>query len=55
MLKKIISLILSIILILLLNNYSQAASANIQCNNTAYVNSPITISVSGSAVQWNLY
>lgn len=52
--KKIFSLIFSIVLIFTLKNYSNAASATIQCNDTAKVNTPITISVSGSAVQWNL-
>lgn len=32
----------------------EAASASISCGSSATVNSPITISVSGSAVQWNL-
>lgn len=54
MTKKIFSLIIAIILLFTLKNYSNAATATIQCNDTAKVNTPITISVSGSAVQWNL-
>ena len=54
MLKKIFSVILSIALLFILENYSNAASATIQCSSEAKVNSPVTISVSGSAVQWNL-
>lgn len=55
MLKKIFSVILSIALLFILENYSNAASATIQCSSEAKVNSPVTISVSGSAVQWNLH
>ena len=54
MLKKIFSVILSIALLFILENYSNAASATIQCSSEAKVNSPVTISVSGSAVQWKL-
>ena len=53
--KKICSVILSIALLFVLKNYSNAANATIQCSNEAKVNSPLTISVSGSAVQWNLH
>lgn len=52
--KKIISIFFVIALIFTLKNYSNAASAGIQCNNTATVNKPISITVTGSAVQWNL-
>ena len=52
--KKIISVVLTVLLILAINNYSKAATASIQCSETAEVNNPITISVTGSAVQWNL-
>lgn len=52
--KKIISIFFVIALIFALKNYSNAASAGIQCNNTATVNKPISITVTGSAVQWNL-
>lgn len=52
--KKIFSIIFAIFLIFAINNYCKAASASIQCNNTAEINKTITISVSGSAVQWNL-
>ena len=55
MTKKIFSVILSISLIFILRSCSNAASASIQCSDTVNVNTPITISVSGSAVQWNLY
>ncbi|OKZ74229.1 MAG: hypothetical protein BHW00_05355 [Clostridium sp. 26_22] len=53
--KKIFSVILSIALLFVLKNYSNAANATIQCSSEAKVNSPLTISVSGSAVQWNLH
>ena len=53
--KKIFSVILSIALLFVLKNYSNAANAIIQCSSEAKVNSPLTISVSGSAVQWNLH
>lgn len=53
--KKIFSVILSIALLFILKNYSNAANAAIQCSSEAKVNSPLTISVSGSAVQWNLH
>ncbi len=52
--KKIISIFFAIALIFTLKNYSNAANAGIQCNNTATVNKPISITVTGSAVQWNL-
>lgn len=52
--KKIISAIFAILLIFTINNYSKAATASIQCSSTVEVNTPITISVTGSAVQWNL-
>ncbi len=53
--KRIFSVIFAIFLIFAINNYCKAATASIQCNNTAEINKTITISVSGSAVQWNLY
>lgn len=52
--KKIISVFFAILLIFTINNYSKAATASIQCSSSAEVNTPITISVTGSAVQWNL-
>lgn len=52
--KKIISVIFAILLIFMINNYSKAANASIQCSTTVEVNTPIAISVTGSAVQWNL-
>ena len=52
--KKIYGFILSIILIFAINNYSNAASASIQCSSTGNVNSPMAISVTGSGAQWNL-
>lgn len=52
--KEIISAIFAILLIFAINNYSRAATASIQCSSTVEVNTPITISVTGSAVQWNL-
>ena len=52
--KKIISVFFAFILIFILKNYSNAANANIQCNNTATVNKPFSVTVTGSGVQWNL-
>ena len=52
--KQIISLFFTVALIFTLKTYSNAASASIQCNGTATVNNPITITVTGSGVQWNL-
>lgn len=52
--KKIISVFFAIILIFALKNYSNAANASIQCGETAVINKPFTISVTGSGVQWNL-
>ena len=52
--KQIISLFFTIALIFTLKTYSNAASASIQCNGTVTVNNPITITVTGSGVQWNL-
>ena len=52
--KKIISAIFAIFLIFITSNYSKAATASIQCSSTVEVNTPITVSVTGSAVQWNL-
>jgi len=54
MLKKIVSVIFAILLIFAIKNYSNAASANIQCSDTIEVNTPILISVNGSGVQWHL-
>lgn len=53
--KKIFSVILAIALLFILKNYSKAANAAIQCNSEVNANTPLTISVSGSAVQWNLH
>ena len=52
--KQIISLFFTVALIFTLKTYINAASASIQCNGTATVNNPITITVTGSGVQWNL-
>lgn len=52
--KQIISLFFTVALIFTLKTYSNAASASIKCNGTATVNNPITITVTGSGVQWNL-
>lgn len=52
--KKIFSVIFAIFLIFAIDNYCKAATAAIQCSSTAEINKTITISVSGSAVQWNL-
>lgn len=52
--KKIIFTILASIIILFLKNQVYAANASISCTSTANVNQGITISVTGSAVQWNL-
>lgn len=52
--KQIFSVIFGVILIFALKNTCDAASANISCNNSATVGENINISVTGSAVQWNL-
>lgn len=52
--KKIISMIFLICATIAIHNCSKAASATIHCDETGTVNNPINISVSGSAVQWNL-
>ena len=52
--KQIFSIIFGVILIFALKNTCDAASANISCNNSATVGEKINISVTGSAVQWNL-
>ena len=53
-LKRILIGFAFIILYFLLTGKVNAASAGISCQTTGQVNSPITISVTGSAVQWNL-
>lgn len=52
--RKIIITIVAFIVILFLKNQVYAANASISCNSTANVNQGVTISVNGSAVQWNL-
>lgn len=54
--KKALLIIIGICLLLLLifSSKTYAANASISCNGTATVGEAITISVSGSAVQWNL-
>lgn len=52
--RKITSVFLAILLIFTINNYCKAATASIQCNDSVEINTPITITVTGSAVQWNL-
>lgn len=52
--KKLVSILFAIMLIFALKNYSSAANASIQCNSTATVNTPISITVNGSGVQWHL-
>ncbi|MBQ2937877.1 MAG: cadherin-like beta sandwich domain-containing protein [Clostridia bacterium] len=54
MTKKIVSIIFAIIIVFNIKNYSNAANASIQCDSTVEANTPVNISVSGSAVQWNL-
>lgn len=54
MVKKIVSVIFAIILVFAIKNYSNAASATIQCSDTIEVGTPILISVNGSGVQWSL-
>ncbi|MGN1328024.1 MAG: cadherin-like beta sandwich domain-containing protein [Clostridia bacterium] len=46
--------VLSILFLIIFNGKVNAASASISCESFATVGTPITISVSGSAVQWNL-
>ena len=52
--KRLFIIIFAIGIIFALKNTANAASATINCDSTVNVNSPITISVSGSGVQWNL-
>lgn len=52
--KKIFSILFALILILLLKNTCYAANAGITCNDSATVGEKINITVTGSAVQWNL-
>ena len=54
MVKKIVSVIFAIILVFVIKNYSNAASATIQCSDIIDVGTPILISVNGSGVQWSL-
>lgn len=52
--KLIFSILFGIILIFAIKNTCNAANASISCSSTATVGEQITITVAGSAVQWNL-
>lgn len=53
--KKFLITILFIFgILLIINTKANAANASIKCNSSVTVDTPITISVSGSGVQWNL-
>ena len=52
--KKILFIVISFLFLVFLNTKVNAASANIECRGEVEVNKPITISVKGSGVQWNL-
>ena len=52
--KKILFIVISFLFLVFLNTKVNAASANIECSGEVEVNKPITISVKGSGVQWNL-
>lgn len=52
--KTIYVLIIMTIFIIAKRNNVNAASANILCNTNCNVNEPMTISVTGTAAQWNL-
>lgn len=52
--RKIFSIILSIILILAIKNYSNASGAAIQCSDTGSIGKPINITVTGTGCQWKL-
>lgn len=52
--KKILFLIVLFLFIIFLSANVRAAEAAIVCNSEVEVNKPITISVKGSGVQWNL-
>ena len=52
--KMVVSVIFAIILVFVIKNYSNAASATIQCSDIIDVGTPILISVNGSGVQWSL-
>ena len=52
--KQIISILFAIILIFMLKNTCNAATANISCDSSATVGKEITITANVNAVQWNL-
>ena len=52
--KKILISIIFIVVMLIMNTKVNAASANIKCDSTATVGTPVKITVSGTGVQWNL-
>lgn len=52
--KLIFSILFSVILIFAIKSTCNAANASISCNSNATVGEKITITVTGSAVQWNL-
>ena len=52
--KILVAIVCAIAFLIALTTKSSAATASISCNSTANVNEPISISVTGSAVQWNL-
>ena len=52
--KLIFSILFSVILIFAIKSTCNAANASISCASNATVGEPITITVTGSAVQWNL-
>lgn len=52
--KKILISIIFIVVMLIMNTKVNAASANIKCDSTATIGTPVKITVSGTGVQWNL-
>ena len=52
--KQIFSIFFALILIFILKNTCNAANASISCSDSATVGDTINITVTGSAVQWNL-
>lgn len=52
--KKILFIVISFLFLVFVDTKVNAASAKIECSGEVEVNKPITISVKGSGVQWNL-
>jgi biopolymer transport protein ExbD len=53
-LKILLTIFFIVLISLFVSTHVEAASASINVNSTGEVNKPITITVSGTGVQWNL-